>query len=191
MALTRLLPLLQLRLALLLLLLCSEFNVNKNKIVVKAQDSGDALLRFQGEDLCKDNGKVDKDLLPDADTTVYPPSNGDGNDVLVGVWYYPWHLDDFHSGQGYIRKDISQCPLLGEYDDSDKETIGRHLTWSRQANIKLWVMSWWGPGRREDETIRNTILKHKELGEYETCSVLRNNWSCQKNRRRSAEDGST
>ena len=150
MTLTHSLPLLQLALLMLLLLSCSdEFDASTKTNVVDAQGSGDALLsRFQGEDLCRDNGKVDKDLLPDADTTVYPPSKGDGSDVLVGVWYYPWHLDDFHNGQGYIRKDISQCPLLGEYDDSEKETIGWHLTWSRQANIKLWVMSWWGPGRK-------------------------------------------
>lgn len=111
---------------------------------VQAQNPGQDLSRFQGEDVCK---KVGKDLLHDADTTFYPTST----DVLVGAYYYyPWRLYDFHYGQGCIRKDLSQCPLLGEYDCSDPKTIGHHLTWSRQANIRVWVMSWWGPGGKRN-----------------------------------------
>jgi hypothetical protein len=26
------------------------------------------------------------------------------------------------------------------------------LTWSRQANIRVWVMSWWGPGGKRNWT---------------------------------------
>ena len=67
-----------------------------------------------------------------------PPSN-----ITVGVYYYPWHKDDFHRGQGYLREQLvpPQQPTLGEYDDTDSKVISQHLAWSRQANIRLWVAS--------------------------------------------------
>jgi glycoprotein endo-alpha-1,2-mannosidase len=89
-------------------------------------------------------------------------------DITVGVYYYPWHGPDFHRGDGYMRKllDPQHRPTLGEYDDTKPETIAQHLKWSRQANVKLWVCSWWGPGSREDETIRNVILSHSNLQDH-------------------------
>lgn len=83
----------------------------------------------------------------------------------VGAYYYPWYANDFHRQDGYLRDQLSppQRPSLGEYDDRDPATISQHLSWSRQANIDLWVSSWWGPGSREDETLREVILKHPEL----------------------------
>ena len=56
---------------------------------------------------------------------------------------------------------------MGEYDDTRPEVIAQHLAWSRQANIKLWVCSWWGPGSREDETIRTAILPNPDLGKHQ------------------------
>ena len=58
-----------------------------------------------------------------------------------------------------------QAPVLGEYDDTKPETIAQHLKWSREANIGLWVTSWWGPNTLEDITTRDVILKHKDLGD--------------------------
>lgn len=86
---------------------------------------------------------------------------------LVGVYYYPWHGDDFHNGEGYIRKflDPPQYPVLGEYDDSKPNVVAQHLKWSRQANIGLWVATWWGPDKLQDTTIRNVILPHEEIGD--------------------------
>ena len=72
------------------------------------------------------------------DQPLLPPSN-----VTVGTYYYPWHKDDFHRGQGYLREKLMppQQPTLGEYDDTDSMVISQHLAWSRQANIRLWVSS--------------------------------------------------
>jgi glycoprotein endo-alpha-1,2-mannosidase len=53
--------------------------------------------------------------------------------------------------------------LLGEYDDTDPAVIAQHVTWSRQANIGLWVTSWWGPGSREDTTLRTVILPNQNV----------------------------
>jgi glycoprotein endo-alpha-1,2-mannosidase len=55
--------------------------------------------------------------------------------------------------------------MLGEYDDTRPEIIAQHLTWSRQANIGLWITSWWGPLSREDNTTRNVIMEHEDIGE--------------------------
>eukprot|EP00980_Cylindrotheca_fusiformis_P000116 scaffold21_cov107-Cylindrotheca_fusiformis.AAC.10 len=89
--------------------------------------------------------------------------------LSVGVYYYPWHGNDFHRGDGYVRKFLQpmpQEPMLGEYDDTDPAVIGQHLEWSRRANINLWVTSWWGPNSREDSTTRTVILPHEQLGDH-------------------------
>ena len=103
--------------------------------------------------------------------------------VMVGAYYYPWHGNDFHNGDGFLRQDLipEQLPTLGRYDDTRPETIAQHLKWSEQANIGLWVTSWWGPGSREDTTTKDVILKHSELGNmkialhYETTGRIRRN----------------
>lgn len=84
----------------------------------------------------------------------------------VGVYYYPWYLDDFHGGR-YLRPHLvpPQMPTLGEYNDRSPEVIAQHLAWSRQANISLWAASWWGPDSREDLTLRQQVLPHPEIGD--------------------------
>jgi hypothetical protein len=76
-----------------------------------------------------------------ADDTMVPNSNNSSTNLLVGAYYYPWYGNNFHSGQGYLRSQLvpPQYPTLGEYDDTLPVTIQQHLTWSRQANIGLWV----------------------------------------------------
>jgi glycoprotein endo-alpha-1,2-mannosidase len=89
--------------------------------------------------------------------------------LTMGVYYYPWHADDFHRGDGYIREDLipPQQPLLGEYDDRDAGVVLQHLQWSRQAHVRLWVTSWWGPYTRTDNTTRNFILPHEGLQDHQ------------------------
>jgi hypothetical protein len=85
----------------------------------------------------------------------------------------------FHKGQGYLRKELNQFPMLREYNDTDKQVIAQHLSWSRRANIRLWITSWWGPDRLEDSTTRDLILNHRDLGDhkiallYETAGRIR------------------
>lgn len=87
----------------------------------------------------------------------FPPSN-----ITVAAYYYPWHGSDFH-GRKYLREKLNMEPTLGEYNDQLFTTIAQHLYWSRYANIRVWITSWWGPNRREDDTIRDTILTHPHL----------------------------
>jgi len=103
----------------------------------------------------------------EAASTANGNRNGNGQEVKVGTYYYPWHGDNFHNGDGYVRRDLDppQLPTLGEYDDTKPEVIAQHLRWSRQANIGLWVTSWWGPGGREDRTTREVIMEHEDVGD--------------------------
>eukprot|EP00529_Nitzschia_sp_RCC80_P041894 CAMPEP_0113463978 /NCGR_PEP_ID=MMETSP0014_2-20120614/12951_1 /TAXON_ID=2857 /ORGANISM="Nitzschia sp." /LENGTH=673 /DNA_ID=CAMNT_0000356019 /DNA_START=130 /DNA_END=2148 /DNA_ORIENTATION=- /assembly_acc=CAM_ASM_000159 len=120
----------------------------------------------------EDNGN--NETLPEDDTDAPEYNDGEVEDdvtvgapgsVRVGAYYYPWYGDDFHRGDGYIRKELQppQPPMLGEYNDRDPEVISKHLSWSRQANIDLWITSWWGPDSREDQTLKDVILKHPDL----------------------------
>ena len=87
------------------------------------------------------------------------------NKYTIGVYYYPWHSNNFHNGEGYLRRNLEppQLPQLGEYDDTDPATISQHLKSSRYANVNLWVSSWWGAGYQEDNTLKNVILPHADL----------------------------
>mmetsp|Transcript_16720 Transcript_16720/g.25951 ORF Transcript_16720/g.25951 Transcript_16720/m.25951 type:complete len:477 (-) Transcript_16720:15-1445(-) len=92
------------------------------------------------------------------------PISNPTNSTTVGVYYYPWHSNDFHGGK-YLRADLEpkQYPALGEYDDRKASVIAKHLEWSKYANINLWVSAWWGPGRRTDTTLKDYILPHDDL----------------------------
>jgi len=102
--------------------------------------------------------------------------------LLVGAYYYPWYGKNFHNEDGYLRSQLvpPQLPTLGQYNDANAATISQHLKWSRQANIGLWVTSWWGPNRLEDSNTKYGILKNKDLGDmkialqYESTGRVRN-----------------
>lgn len=105
--------------------------------------------------------------------------------MYIEIVQWPNHFhplgSNFHNGDGYVRRDLApqQQPALGEYDDSKPETIRQHLRWSRQANIGLWITSWWGPNRLEDTNTKDVIMQHEELGDlkvsihYETSNRVR------------------
>jgi hypothetical protein len=146
-------------------------------------------LRFEWQDklcypgspafsLCPETCNACDEKMSSATTTAPTPvprtalptlaATQNSNKVTVGAYYYPWHGKDFHKGGKYLRKELvpKQAPLLGEYDDTDPAVIAQHLKWSRQANIDLWVTSWWGPRSREDNTTLNVILPHQDLGSH-------------------------
>jgi glycoprotein endo-alpha-1,2-mannosidase len=107
-------------------------------------------------------------------TTISP------TDYVVGVYYYPWHGDDFHNQQGYLREQLypRQYPSLGEYNDSDPSIIAQHIQMFHRANVGVLVTSWWGPTRLEDNTTKGVIMEHPDIGtiqialHYETTGRL-------------------
>lgn len=96
--------------------------------------------------------------------------------------FFSGHTNNFHNDERYLRDLLipRQEPYpFGEYDDTDPEVIREHFRFSRQANIRLWVASYFGLARREDTTLRNSIMAHPEIGDlkiaihYETNALLR------------------
>jgi Glycosyl hydrolase family 99 len=93
------------------------------------------------------------------------------------------HSNDFHSGEEYLRDYLvpRQEPSMGEYDDRKPEVIREHLRMSRQANCRVWIASWFGPGGLEDTTLINNILPtvqasdpdHRIAIHYETNARIR------------------
>jgi glycoprotein endo-alpha-1,2-mannosidase len=85
-------------------------------------------------------------------------------DITVGAFYYPWHGDDFHYDQGFLRSQLRprQGPQLDEYDDTEEKTIEMHLEFSDMGKIDLWVTSWWGPYLDTDSTTQDTIMEYIE-----------------------------
>lgn len=93
-----------------------------------------------------------------------------GAEPTVGVYYYPW----WGAGQGGHTFDQTvrahttpsdQLPAVGDqYNSRDANVISSHIDQSHLGNISMWSMSWWGPNRYEDITIRNHILTHPCLG---------------------------
>ncbi len=95
-------------------------------------------LEFNGVDTMK-NGNDGIEIRESV--AVYGHDYTMRTDYLVGAYYYPWHQNDFHNGDGYLRQELlpPQAPTLGEYDDSDPEVISQHLAWFRKSNIGLVV----------------------------------------------------
>jgi glycoprotein endo-alpha-1,2-mannosidase len=168
---------------------CTENSNAKFDVDGSIRDCAWLSLRFEWQDklcypgstafsLCPEtcnacDGKMPSAITPAPTPVQTTPSptlaaTQNPNKVTVGTYYYPWHGKDFHKGAPYLRRELSpkQRPLLGEYDDTDPAVIAQHLQWSRQANIELWVTSWWGPRSREDNTTLNIILPHQDLGSH-------------------------
>ena len=85
-------------------------------------------------------------------------------DIMVGVYYYPWHGPGAggHGFNNTLRDHLvpKQMPALGYYNNSDPVVIAAHINQSIEANIHFWACSWWGPGGFEDNIIKNHILTH-------------------------------
>lgn len=90
----------------------------------------------------------------------FPPSN-----ITVAAFYYPWYTDNFLA---YLRDELvpPQLPQLGPYDQRSPNVISQHLAWSRQANVGVWLTSWWGRNSVEDGVIQNHILTNSDLGNH-------------------------
>ena len=102
-------------------------------------------------------------------SAVIPPPTPPKSKAMVAVYYYPWYGNNGFHGRKYLREKLlpPQVPVLGEYNDQDKNVIAQHIEWCLQSNIQVWVSSWWGPGSLTDSTTLNTILsfpKFKDSG---------------------------
>ncbi len=94
---------------------------------------------------------------------LFPRVASAGDENRISAYYYPWYgSDGTHWREGYQGKEEGNGPLLGEYDSRSVELIQKHLAMSREFGINTWICSWWGPGSREDETLREHVLPEWE-----------------------------
>ena len=100
-------------------------------------------------------------------STVSEASIKEKNPLMVGVYYFLRNTQRgrFSNGEQYLRNQLlpPQEPELGEYVDTDPSVIAKHLSWTRSANINLWITSWRGPNSNEDITTKNIIMRHEDL----------------------------
>ncbi len=89
---------------------------------------------------------------------------------VVGVYYYPWYRGP---GQGRssqwrnvmrLRLVPPQQPKAGLYNSADPNVIAEHIAQSVRGGIDFWASSWWRPGDRTDQTLRDVILPHPDAG---------------------------
>ncbi len=89
----------------------------------------------------------------------------------VGAYYYPWWgpSEGGHTINQTVRAHLTpddQLPAVaGTYRSRDASIIASHIDQSHLGNISMWSMSWWGPNRFEDVTIRDHILTHPRASE--------------------------
>jgi hypothetical protein len=115
-------------------------------------------------------------LAPSSERLVALVAGGQSPpEVLLGAHYYPWYRAPRRDGppdepppRGWMSEALRgrlvprQMPALGVYDSRDPEVIAGHIRQSLRAGIDFWSVSWWGPGRRDDETFREHLLKHPD-----------------------------
>jgi len=92
-----------------------------------------------------------------------PPIEGPEPSDKVAAFYYPWYGNPATDGEwihwtqeGYHPpKDIASdsFPALGAYSSNDPAVVAQHMAWLRQAGIGVIIVSWWGPGCREEKPV--------------------------------------
>ena len=95
--------------------------------------------------------------LPTAPMPVEPPPRS------VHAFYYGWYGNPAHDGafvhwqQGGhlppVELGADYRPLLGAYSSRDRAVLDRHFGWFVEAGIGVAVVSYWGPGSREDQLL--------------------------------------
>lgn len=110
--------------------------------------------------VCQNDGIEANPILFNRTEFASHPANPPGR-ITVGAYYYPWWYRHFYiTKEGYVRKFLQPGhPIrLGEYDDRMPSIVEQHLAWSRQANIDVWVSSWWGNTSSENAFLRDLIF---------------------------------
>ncbi len=95
--------------------------------------------------------------LPTAPEPVAPPPRA------VHAFYYGWYGNPTHDGawvhwqQGGhlppLELGTDFRPALGPYSSRDRAVLDRHFGWLVEAGIGVAVVSYWGPGSREDQLL--------------------------------------
>ncbi|MHC1589967.1 MAG: endo-1,3-alpha-glucanase family glycosylhydrolase [Candidatus Hecatellaceae archaeon] len=87
---------------------------------------------------------------------------------LVWAFYYPWYVEE-----GWKEKEslLTDRPVLGYYNSSDKSTIWKHIILAEAAGIDGFIVSWWGKDTYSDEVL-SRILEVSGKENFKVCIYL-------------------
>jgi len=95
----------------------------------------------------------------------------DLDEVLVGAHYYPWYdvgrWNYSECNGGALRLELvpAQPPALGRYDSSSATVVDRHLRWSAEHGVNVWILEFIRPDSREDRNCRQVIFPNRRSGD--------------------------
>ena len=95
-------------------------------------------------------------LRQDPFKTEKPPSK-----TLVGALYYTVESERSKFRANGLSK--PQLPTIGGYDAINSNIVTAHLQQSRQGNIGVWIVEWYGLNSQQDTLLRNQILNRNDL----------------------------
>ncbi len=115
----------------------------------------------------------------DAVAALAHPAEARCDDVprKVLAFYYPWygnpavadgsgrwsHWSDVEEDRGRIGSS-THYPALGPYDSHAPKLIAQHATWSKQAGVDGWIVSWWGHGSFSDQALVRILAGAQPAG---------------------------
>jgi hypothetical protein len=95
--------------------------------------------------------------------TPLPSVAGPDPSYKVAAFYYPWYGNPQFDGEwihwtqagNQPPKNIASdyYPALGAYSSNDPHVVAQHMAWLRQAGVGVIIVSWWGPGSREERPV--------------------------------------
>lgn len=89
------------------------------------------------------------------------PDRAAGDHYLVGAFYYQWYGPGRYKWQdGYVHP-----PALGEYDSANPKIIDQQIDLATGHGINFFLVSWWGPHSKEDQTLQTSFLASPLIGD--------------------------
>jgi hypothetical protein len=84
----------------------------------------------------------------------------------VLAFYYPWYGVTYGASRRWFHWENASCssianaahyPLLGVYDSWDERVIETHIILAKHSGVEGFIVSWWGPGSFEDQSLKRII----------------------------------
>ncbi len=117
--------------------------------------------------------RVNGERLSEGRIEVELPELTPGSEKLVLAFHYPWYGARDGPAGGWVHwgepdgesiPSSAHYPLLGPYDSLDPAIIEAQIRLAQGAGIDGFIVSWWGPGAREDEAFALLLKEAEELG---------------------------
>lgn len=117
--------------------------------------------------------RVNGERLSEGRIEVELPELTPGSEKLVLAFHYPWYGARDGPDGGWIHwgepdgesiPSSAHYPLLGPYDSLDPAIIEAQIRLAQGAGIDGFIVSWWGPGAREEEAFALLLEQAEELG---------------------------